>query len=334
MSDIVVLEKLPVGAGNVISGIGDYKRRKIYIFATRPGIFFLLLLLLMLVLAVNYSNSMAYVMTFLLGSLLMVSMLHTNRNLRGLVISSLAASPVFAGEHIKFPLLLDNRTGQKRVAITIESYAENRRRKRKKKNPDPEVFLEPLTISLQPGKVARNDLLIRTGKRGYLKPGRIKIESCYPLGLFRAWSYIESERVCIVYPRPAGSPQLPVFTEYESEQQMGKKTGTDDFTGFKPYRHGDSIRNIDWKAFAKQQPLQVKRFSGSGANKLILSWNHCSYIKDIELRLSQLCLWVLNAEQEGFLYGLEIPGELIELGNGDVHMQKCLTALACFGLKE
>lgn len=328
MSDIVVLEKLPSAGGNVISGIGDYQRRRVYIFATRPGLFFLLLLLLMLLLAVNYSNSMAYVMTFLLGSLLMVSMLHTYRNLRGLIISSLTASPVFAGEHINFPLLMDNRAGQNRVAILIKSYVRKRKKGRRV------TAIEPVTINLQPGKVTRNELLIRTSTRGYLKPGRMKIESCYPLGLFRAWSYIEPERVCIVYPGPAGSPQLPLYTEYESEQQLGNKTGTDDFTGFKPYRHGDSIRNIDWKAFAKQQPLQVKRFSGSGAGKLIISWNHCSYINDVERRLSQLCLWVLNAEREGFYYGLDIPGSFIDPGNGEFHLQQCLTALACYGFTE
>ena len=326
MPNIVVLEKLPATGGNVSSGIGNYKRQRIYIFTTRQGVFFLMLLLVMLVLAINYSNSMAYVMTFLMGSLLMVSMLHTYRNLRGLIISSLATSPVFAGEHINFPLLLDNRAGLKRVAITIESSVRKRGRTK--------ISHEPLMVNLQPAKVTRKDLLIHTSSRGYLEPGRLKIVSCYPLGLFRAWSYMQPDRRCIVYPRPAGFPQLPAYTEYDSEQQFGKKTGTDDFTGFKPYRHGDSIRNIDWKAFAKQQPLQVKRFSGSGANKLILSWNHCSNIGDTERRLSQLCLWVMNAEREGFHYGLDIPGKFIDLGSGDFHLQKCLTALACYGLNE
>jgi len=328
MSETFVLEKLPAPAGGVISGINNCKRQRIYIFATRPGMFFLLLLLIMLVLAINYSNSMAYVMTFLLGSLFMVSMLHTYRNLRGLIVRPLNASPVFAGDQLSFPLLIDNRAGLNRVSITIESNTRQR-----KKRP-PEFSLLPLTINLQPNKVTQHELLIKTSNRGYLKPGRLKIVSCYPLGLFRAWSYIESEIVCIVYPKPAGYRQLPSYTEYESELQLGKKAGTDDFTGFNPYRHGDSFRNIDWKAFAKEQPLQVKRFSGSGASKLILRWNHCRYVDDVEQRLSQLCLWLVNAEREGFLYGLEIPGIFIDLGNGDLHLHNCLTALACYGLTE
>ena len=328
MPNIFVLEKLPATAADVISGNGDCNRQNIYIFATRPGLFFLLLLLIMLVLAVNYSNSMAYVMTFLLGSLFMVSMLHTYRNLRGLIIRPLNTSPVFAGDPLYFPLLLDNRAGLKRISITIVS---NTRQRKKKPG---EFSPMPLTINLQANKITRQELLIKTSKRGYLKPGRLKIDSCYPLGLFRAWSYLEPDITCTVYPRPAGYRQLPAYNEYESEQQLGKKAGTDDFIGFKPYRHGDSIRNIDWKAFAKEQPLQVKRFSGSGASKLILSWNHCNYTNDVEQRLSQLCLWVVNAEREGFLYGLDIPGMLINPGHGEFHQQKCLAALACYGLTE
>ena len=176
--------------------------------------------------------------------------------------------------------------------------------------------------------------MIETRHRGYLNPGRLKIASCYPLGMFRAWSYLDPGRNCIVYPRPAGSPQLPAATEYAAELQLGKNTGTDDFTGFKPYRHGDSIRNIDWKAFAKEQPLQVKRFSGSGTSRLILSWDHCGSLSDIERRLSQLCLWVLIAERDGYQYGLDIPGTFIDLGNGDDHLYRCLAGLACYGLAK
>ena len=328
MTDLVVLEKLPDIRGGVSAGIGDYERRRIYIFPTRQGLFFAFLLLVMLVLAINYSNSMAYVMTFLLGSLLMISMLHTYRNLRSLIIGSQAASPVFAGDMLSYPILIDNRAGQKRVAITIEAVV-----KKGKKNRTGNK-LEPLMVNLPAAKITRNNLLIQTTSRGYLRPGRLRITSCYPIGLFRAWSYFEPERACIVYPRPAGSPQLPPYTDYASEQQSGKNAGTDDFTGFKPYRHGDSIRNIDWKAFAKEQPLQVKRFSGSGASKLILNWNHCGNPGDVERCLSQLCLWVLHADREGFLYGLAIPGVSVDPGSGDFHLQKCLTALACYGLTE
>ena len=324
MHAATVLEKLPVMHGQASSGSGAYQRQRIYILPTRHGLTFAVLLLVMLTGAINYSNSMAYVLTFLLGSLMLISMLHTCRNLRGLIISTPAARPVFAGETLHLPLLFYNHTGLQRIALTLELWPGRRNRQLKRSS-------EPLTINLQPDAITPAQLLVKTGKRGYWRPGRLRITTRFPLGLFQAWSYLESDQVCMIYPRPAGTHELPAWSEYATDEQQGKKSGTDDFTGFKPYRHGDSIRNIDWKAFAKQQPLQVKRFSGSGSSKLILRWDQCGHGADVEQRLSQLCLWVLHAEQNGYYYGLEFPGTSIEPGKGELHLQQSLTALGGYG---
>ena len=327
MTLLTVLEKLPVAHGFVSEESGAYQRQRVYILPTRHGLFFAALLLVMLTGAINYSNSMAYVLTFLLGSLMLISMLYTCRSLRSLIISTPDPRPVFAGEPLHLPLLLDNQTGQQRIALTLELWP---RRKDKR----PGSTSEPVTINLQADAIATAQLLVKSRKRGYLRPGRLRITSRFPLGLFKAWSYLESDQVGIIYPQPAGSRDLPDYSAYAMEEQQGKKSGTDDFTGFKPYQHGDSIRNIDWKAFAKEQPLQVKRFSGSGSRKLILSWDHCGHNADVEQRLSQLCLWVLHAEQDGFHYGLDIPGACIEPGHGELHLQQCLTLLAGYGYTD
>ncbi|MBF8269006.1 MAG: hypothetical protein HW386_715 [Gammaproteobacteria bacterium] len=327
MSQLTVLEKLPTIHGLVSAGIDAYQRQRIYILPTRYGLFFAGLLLVMLTGAINYTNSMAYILTFLLGSLMLVGMLHTWQNLRGLLISTPVVRPVFAGAALHLPLLLDNRAGLQRIALTLELWSRRKEQRRGSAG-------EPLTINLKPGAITQAQLLVKTSKRGYLRPGRLRIRSRFPLGLFLAWSYLESDQVCIIYPQPAGSRELPVYSEYATDEQQGKKSGTDDFTGFKPYRHGDSIRSIDWKAFARQQPLQVKRFSGSGSSKLMLSWNLCGPGADVEQRLSQLCLWALHAERDGYHYGLEIPGGRIESGRGEAHLQQCLTLLAGYGYAD
>ena len=41
-------------------------------------------------------------------------------------------------------------------------------------------------------------------RRGWCQAGRITIETRYPLGLFRAWSYWQPAMSALVYPRPAG----------------------------------------------------------------------------------------------------------------------------------
>src|SRR5690606_7042062 len=62
--------------------------RRIFIMPTRTGATFALVLFLMLLVAINYQNSLAYGLTFLLMSLSVLGILHTYRNVSGLILSA------------------------------------------------------------------------------------------------------------------------------------------------------------------------------------------------------------------------------------------------------
>ena len=57
-------------------------QRRIFILPTRHGYGFAFVVLLLLLASINYSLSLGFVLTFLLGSMAGVAMLHTCRNLR------------------------------------------------------------------------------------------------------------------------------------------------------------------------------------------------------------------------------------------------------------
>ena len=61
-------------------------QRRIFILPTPRGLAFSVVLLLMLLAGINYQNSLAYGLTFLLLSVFHTAMLHTYRNLSGLMI--------------------------------------------------------------------------------------------------------------------------------------------------------------------------------------------------------------------------------------------------------
>ena len=63
----------------------------------------------------------------------------------------------------------------------------------------------------------------------------------------------------------------------------------------------------------------------------MLDWQQVSSINDIELRLSQLCLWILIAEEAGFEFGLRLPEIEIQPAIGETHRHRCLEQLARFG---
>src|SRR5690606_18853430 len=73
-------------------------QRRIFIMPTRVGLAFAAALLLMLLTAINYQNSLAYGLTFLLGALFLVTILHTWRNLAGLLLHAGGTTAAFVGE--------------------------------------------------------------------------------------------------------------------------------------------------------------------------------------------------------------------------------------------
>ena len=326
MSAAVVLERLSATARRDLPSVVKLTRQRVYILPTRQGLIFAVLLMTMLLGAVNYNNSMAYLLTFLLGSLVLVGILHTYRNLAGLIISGESARPVYAGDTAYFAIIFDNHNAPQRWALDIVLHPRGKSRD--------QLPAQTVTTDIPENKRQQVLLPVLTQKRGLLRLERVMISTRFPLGLFRAWSYLHLDSHCLVYPKPAGDWPLPPPSATEQQGQAGIKTGADDFIGFRHYHPGDSTRNIAWKALAREQPLLVKRFSGDSGYNLHLSWSALAYLQDTEDRLSQLCRWVITADHLCIDYGLEIPGVSIKPGAGDRHKQRCLEALAKYGVKN
>ena len=326
MSASFVLERLPAPAQSDPAAFANIKRQRVYILPTRAGIIFSILLLAMLLGAMNYNNAMAFILTFLLASLFLVCMLHTHRNLAGLMVSGGRPQPVFAGETAQFPLSIDNCHGHTRTALRLVCQPRS--------NWWGQSSLpgyNAVGTAVPMNQKQQVYIPMQTERRGLMPIERIVVSSCYPLGLFRAWSYLALEQHCVVYPRPKGVSQLPAPAPGYQRGQDGTQNGANDFIGFRPYHPGDSTRTIAWKALAREQPLLVKRFSGDGSHTLLLKWEDASHLNDTEARLSQLCRWILLADRLGWLYGLSIPGAQVDPGQGLMHRDTCLEALARFG---
>jgi uncharacterized protein (DUF58 family) len=285
-------------------------QRRVYILPTRQGLGFALVLLVILLGAINYSLSLGYLLVFLLASLGMVSILHTFRNLAHLYVSPGRVEPVFAGDNAHFDLYLENHGRHDRFSIVLKRG-------------------EATTQCDVPARdSARATLIVATDRRGALPLGRVTIETRFPLGLLRAWSYVIPDMDGLVYPKPDLS-QLPVpAPEADSGDSVVLGAGADDFSGLRPYQAGDSSRHIAWKAVARGSLLLTKQFTGRAAAQLWLDWNALPRTMDIEARLSRLTRWVLLADTQGLAWGLRIPGVEIPIGQGAGHRAVCLCELA------
>ena len=288
-------------------------RSRVFILPTKAGLAFAAMLLVMLLGSINYNNSLGHMFTFLLGSMFVVSILHTYRNLAMLSISTGRTHPVFAGERAGFEILVTNAGEYARIGVRLETPGQ------------PFVGIE-----LGPGQTTPVTLYRDAARRGLLALGRCSVSSCYPLGLFRAWSHVNLRMHCLVYPQPGPYRPLPQAVAYRDRQSGDKGRGVDDFAGFRPYRPGDSPRHVFWKAAAREQALLIKQFGGDRADELWLDWDELEGM-DAERRLSQMCRWILDANQFRHCYGLRLSGVEIAPAGGEVHKLRCLEALARFG---
>lgn len=336
------------GLAGAEAGPLSLDRRRIFILPSRSGLFFMLVLLIMLLGSINYNNSMGYAFSFLLGSMTMVSALHTQRNLLGLRLEVGKVTPVFAGETAQFQLWLDNRGRAARYALIWQtqlfsffSKVENitsllpLAARNETTSPSHQVKLSPkelpFSIDIPADQRISITIPVLATQRGRLSLGRITVYSAFPLGLFQAWAYVHLDVATLVYPQPMGHKTLPSGKRSENLGEGSPcEGGGEDFIGYRNYIPGDSPRHVDWKAVARGQERLIKQFGGMNVASVWLTWEDVSSFNQLEAALSQLCLWILVAENQGALYGLKIPGCTLEPNTGEQHRERCLAALALF----
>lgn len=287
-------------------------QKKVYILPTRQGIIFALLLVLMLVGSINYSNSLGYMLTFLLASLSVVTILFTYKNLLNLEVSIGNIEPVYCHEKLTIPFIFHN-ISYNRFSITL-AYDKN----------------NEIEFDISKQKDNLRNFTLTTTKRGKHKLGKFTFSTRFPLGLFRAWSYFEINKDYLVYPKPDGIAQLPAHAFYTAALLGDQGQGTDDFAGQRKYNPGDSLKHVNWKALAKEQDLLTKQFGGDRCEELWINWESVENLP-LEQRLSQLALWLIEAERLGYSYGLKLPEKEVKPSHGTPHLTSCMESLALSG---
>jgi uncharacterized protein (DUF58 family) len=296
------------------AGVVVLVHRRVYIVPARLGWMFGATLTLLLVGSINYAIALGFALTFLLAGLGLAGMVHTARNLARIAVSAGRAEAVFAGEAAQFRLYLDGRAAHDRPAILARHVRSGNQ----------------MVVDVPAGGAAEVVLGVPAASRGWLPLGRVMLETRFPLGLFRAWSYVEPDARCLVYPKPERSPLPAPSAETEAGGLRSPTPGNDDFAGLRNYQPADSPRHVAWKAAARSHELLTKQFTGEAAAELWLDWRLPPPGLGVEQRLSVLAGWVLAAERRGVSYGLRLPGVEIAPGRGDSHCAAALQALALY----
>ncbi len=256
--------------------------------------------------AVNYQSNAAWGLVFLVLALGVVAAVHGRRNLDGLDARPLTPEPTFADQPIHAEVALVNRSGRpaRAVGVSLGDAAS--------------------TASVAAGSSATVAFDLPTRPRGRYRLEGLRLRSRFPLALVEASRAIAHGVDGIVYPRLAGSGLEAAVASGDGQSDAAGPHG-EDFAGHRRPLPGEPQRHIDWKAVARGRPMLIKHFAGSGG-EWWFDWTHTA--GDDENRVSQLALWVVEAERCGWRYGLRLPGVSLQPANGAAHRHACLAALA------
>lgn len=288
----------------------ELEYRQIFVLPTKFGWGFGIMLVFMLLGGLNFNNNMALILVFLLGTIAQLTTLIAYRNLSGLKIDSINSEPVFCGEAAHFNVFVSNGNDRQRYAVQA-GFKESQDCKDFKLNSCDALLLQRPTFT-----------------RGWLEMPYFRLETRFPLGLFKAWSWVYPKTRCLVYPAPARrAPPLP--DTGPGQTGRAKKGEGDEVHGLRKYQPGDSIQRIAWRASARHGELYSLEMEAPRESACELDW---ALLKghDTESRLSILTAWVIAADHKQLSYCLKLPGTLIPAGTGDSHRSRCLESLALF----
>lgn len=282
-------------------------KRRIYILPTAFGVLFGVVLATMLLGALNFGNNAALLLTFALAGAVLVALPRCVHHLMGLELHAVRAAPVHAGREalLEFHFRIADARPRHRLALQSD-------RRLVRFDLDGESGLAQLAVP--------------TTRRGWHPVGRHTLSSCWPFGLFRAWSVLHPDARVLVYPAPEREgPPLPRGAARDAG--LARTARGDDWHGLREYRGGDSTRLIAWKASARQDRLLVREFEEPRGDDVVLDWRDLGGL-DPEARIARLTRWVLDAAAANLAFRLDLPHASLGPARGGEHLHACLRELA------
>ncbi len=290
-------------------------QRNVYILPTRAGFLFAGTLIVMLLAAINYQLNLGFALTFLLTGTGIVSMHLTHANLRGMTLHLRPVPSVFAGDPARLEVVLTN-PGRERhgLALRFEDRA---------------AFGSSFAWCDAPaGGQTSAHLSFVPPHRGWHAVPVLVLETMFPFGLFRAWTVWRPAARALAWPRPEQpAPPLPQAAATPGDERHSPRSSGSELDGVRPWRRGDTMRQVVWKKVARSGELVSRETAGTASRALWLDWTDTAGA-DTEHRLSRMAAWVLFADREGLDCGLRLPGRDLAPQQGETHRRAALDLLA------
>ncbi|MEB3317334.1 MAG: DUF58 domain-containing protein [Cyanobacteriota bacterium] len=286
--------------------------RTLYILPTGLGWLWLGGIGLLLVVGVQTQTNGPLLLAFLMLGLWLLALHLTHFNLHGLEVACGTPSWGFAEETLPYPLLL-------RCAGLCEGLRLHW----------VDAGGEPLAPgSLRPGE-HQLELPWRPTERGWRQPGRLRLLSTAPLGLFVCWTVWHPPAAQLIVPARKAGPVKELVDAAPAAAGRGRATrlesGGDDWHDLRPRRPEDSPSRLAWKLLAQGRGHQVKRFAATAPQALVIAADPSLPRERAFQHLSErLC----RLHRLGLPFGLLWQGAVVGPDEGLAHRDRCLLLLA------
>ena len=132
----------------------------------------------------------------------------------------------------------------------------------------------PQTLELRPGESSEVGYRLRPLRRGHFSFSRCEIQLPSPFGMWSARRFVEVEDATRVYPdfaRLYGAQLLGVdnwLSQLGVRQHQRRGLGLE-FHQLREFREGDSLRQIDWKATARQRTPIARQYQDDRDQQIV-----------------------------------------------------------------
>ena len=272
--------------------------RNLYILPTRFGLLWLAGGGLLLLVAIQSQRNGPLLLSFLMLGLWLLALHLTKFNLQGLELEALAPSGGFAGEMVAYPLLCRSRCQRDGIQLGLAGSA----------------------ATPQPLAAGESVLSVpwRAGRRGLQTPGRLRLQTTAPLGLFVCWTLWEPPRPQPIYPARRPGPVAESSTSRLA-------AGSDDWDDLRPHRPQDGLARVAWKSLAQGRGRQTKTFAAATPAVGLLA---PAPGLPPERALEHLSAEIWRRSKAGEAYGLALGDTQVAPNTGPEHRDRCLLALA------
>lgn len=258
----------------------------------RPTKYFFLLLgaiISLFLQAYMHNYNIVYIMMFCITAVAGTSTLYGMFNLHPLQVAFLSAERFFASQDSQCTLRLHNGGEYPCYDLYLHFAAHAKH-----------------IALLAPKESVALSFGARFEKRGIAHLEEASITSYFPFA-----HEIKSKRFpllqkILVYPKPSGESLFDRFAP-----QLHLHGDLSDFDTVSRFAQGENIGAIHWASLAKNDILMSKRFLYEKQENT-LHFDFKTLRGEIEERVSQLCLWVLECEKHGFAFTLALGGEILD----------------------